>query len=282
MEKLCFWSHERKSEHLYIVTEGYSMVHRFTIGVVVGDEKVLVIDAGLGVAPGLRDYIERIVGTGKPLICACTHGHPDHVGSALLFDEAYLNSRDYPRLSSFALNTGQRLEDLKGFALDSPEVLAYCQEHYIDNSNTRFQNLEQGQIFDLGGVVLEAISFPGHSPGHHMFYSRQENYVFTGDGINMDVSLKKLDRQGLLQYRDQLYEFMNCVGKDTVLYPAHLPVVLPVHIAGNLAAACEETAMGKTEQDPPGETIFKAKAGNPHIRMHYFNNVCVVYDSSLL
>lgn len=113
MENLCFWSHERKSEHLYIVTEGYSMVHRFTIGVVVGDEKVLVIDAGLGVAPGLRDYIERIVGTGKPLICACTHGHPDHVGSALLFDEAYLNSRDYPRLSSFALNTGQRLEDLK-------------------------------------------------------------------------------------------------------------------------------------------------------------------------
>ena len=57
MENLCFWSHERKSEHLYIVTEGYSMVHRFTIGVVVGDEKVLVIDAGLGVAPGLRDYI---------------------------------------------------------------------------------------------------------------------------------------------------------------------------------------------------------------------------------
>ena len=62
---------------------------------------------------------------------------------------------------------------------------------------------------------------------------------------------------------------MNCVGKDTVLYPAHLPVVLPVHIAGNLAAACEETAMGKTEQDPPGETIFKAK---PVIRI----SVCTI------
>ncbi len=33
------------------------MVHRFTIGVIEGDRKVLVIDAGMGMAPGLREYI---------------------------------------------------------------------------------------------------------------------------------------------------------------------------------------------------------------------------------
>ena len=45
METLKFWSHRRVNRRLCIVTEGYSMVHRFTIGVIEGDRKVLVIYA---------------------------------------------------------------------------------------------------------------------------------------------------------------------------------------------------------------------------------------------
>ena len=160
MSQLNFISHEQISERLYIFTEGYSMVHRFTIGVIIGDEKVLVIDAGLGAADGLRETIESIVGTGKPLVCACTHCHPDHVGSAKLFDEAYCSHLDWPARADFALSTQQRLTDLKGFALNSPEVLEYCQEHIIENEDTIFEftgnyPVEFPLLMDQSGNIIK-------------------------------------------------------------------------------------------------------------------------------
>lgn len=82
MAYMNFLSHEQFSDRLIILTEGYSMVHRFTIGCIIGDEKILVIDSGLGMHRELRHYIENLVGTDKPILCACTHGHLDHVGSA--------------------------------------------------------------------------------------------------------------------------------------------------------------------------------------------------------
>lgn len=282
VETLKFWSHRRVNRRLCIVTEGYSMVHRFTIGVIEGDRKVLVIDAGMGMAPGLREYIEQITGSEKPILCACTHGHPDHVGSACLFDEAYLSSLDYPRLESFALNPEVRLQDLEGFALGSPEVLAYCREHYLDNRGTKFSEITDGQVFDLGGVSLEAVALPGHSDGHFTFFNRDEGYVFTGDGINADVHLKKLDREGLLVYAASVRRFMERAGERAILYPAHLPAAFSIETARDVAAACEEVAEGRTQGDPPGETIFGRRAGDSRIRMHYVHNTCIVYNRELI
>ena len=123
---------------------------------------------------------------------------------------------DYPRLESFALNPEVRLQDLEGFALGSPEVLAYCREHYLDNRGTKFSEITDGQVFDLGGVSLEAVALPGHSDGHFTFFNRDEGYVFTGDGINADVHLKKLDREGLLVYEVPAgYEDFSISTQDT-------------------------------------------------------------------
>ena len=277
-----FFSHEQISERLYIFTEGYSMVHRFTIGVIIGDEKVLVIDAGLGAADGLRETIESIVGTGKPLVCACTHCHPDHVGSAKLFDEAYCSHLDWPARADFALSTEQRLTDLKGFALNSPEVLEYCQEHIIENDDTIFRDIRDGDVFDLGGVEIEAIALPGHSAGSMAFFNSEEKYVFTGDAINTDVSLKKLDRNGFRRYIDTLKRFISRVGEDVTIYPAHLPLSMNIAIAKNLIVICRDLVAANTAGDPPGETIFAERNNNPDIRMHYYNNTCIVYNERLL
>lgn len=282
MKELSFFSHEQISDRLIIFTEGYSMVHRFTIGVVIGDEKVLVIDAGLGAAPGLREAIESLVGSGKPLVCACTHCHPDHVGAAKLFDEAYVSHLDWPARVDFALSTRQRLNDLKAFALESPEVLEYCQSRIIENSDTTFMDIHDGDIFDLGGVQIEAIAVPGHSVGSMAFFNAAEKYAFTGDAINTDVHLKKMNRAGFIAYIETLKRFIARVGENVTLYPAHLPLEMNIEIAKNLIVICEELLAGKTVNDPPGETIFAERNNNPDHRMHYYNNTCIVYNQRLL
>lgn len=282
MQPLNFLSHEQVSERLFIFTEGYSMVHRFTIGVVVGDEKILVIDAGLGATGDLRKAIESVIGTAKPVICACTHCHPDHVGSAKLFDEAYCSHLDWPSRADFALNMQQRLTDLNAFALNSPEVMEYCQEHILENSDATFKDIQDGDVFDLGGVKIEAIAIPGHSAGSMAFYNAAEKYVFTGDAINTDVHLKKLDRAGFEGYIASLESFIARVAPDVTLYPAHLPLAMDLQIARNLIVVCEDLLAGRTAGDPPGETIFAERNNNPEHRMHYYNNTCVVYNERLL
>ncbi len=281
MRDLNFFSHERVSDRLYVFTEGYSMVHRFTIGVVVGDESILVIDAGLGATDGLRSYIERVVGTEKPLICASTHCHPDHVGSAKLFDEAYCSHLDWPARADFALNYEQRLTDLNAFCLFSQEVMEYCKEHIIDNSDSQFKDIKDGDMFDLGGVIIECISLPGHSDGSILFYNREENYVFSGDIINTDVHLKKLDIEGFKKYKKNLLRVIDILDEKVTIYPGHLPLPMEIEVAHDLVAICDDIISGNTKGDPPGETIFLERNNNPDIRMHFSGNTCVVYNSAL-
>jgi len=282
VRELVFFSHEKVSDRLYLFTEGYSVVHRFTIGVVVGDSKILVVDAGLGATNGLRTYIEGVIGTSKPIICACTHCHPDHVGSAKLFDQAYCSHLDWPSRADFALSTQQRLADLKSFSNGSMETISYCTDTILENSDTVFLDIKDGDVFDLDGVVLEAIAVPGHSLGSMAFFNRYEKYVFTGDAINTDVHLKKLNRAGFERYKAMLARFISIIGEDVRVYPAHLPFTMDIQIARNLIQICDDLIAGRTSDDPPGETIFTERNNNPAIRMHYCNNTCIVYNEDLL
>lgn len=283
MKKLNFLSHEKISDRLYIFTEGYSMVHRFTIGVIVGDEKVLVIDAGMALGGGdLREAIEAVVGKDKPMICACTHCHPDHAGAAKLFDEAYVSYLDWPAFAGFAFGTEQRLEDLHGFGLESPEVLAYCEKNILINTDTTFKDVKDGDVFDLGGVKILAIGLPGHSKGSMAYYNAEENYVFTGDAVNTDTHLKKLDVEGFKAYKATLERFCEIVDKNARVYPAHLPLTMDMSIARNLIACCDDLIAGNVAGDPPGETIFEKRNNNPDIRMHFRNNTAIVYNRALI
>lgn len=282
MAYMNFLSHEQFSERLFILTEGYSMVHRFTIGVVVGDEKVLVIDSGLGMHDQLRRYIENLVGSDKPMICACTHGHLDHVGSACLFDEAYCSLKDFAPGKNDPFDPIRRYCDVVDFSLESNLVSDYCKKHMIRDNRVAFKDIQDGDIFDLGGVQIEAIAVPGHSDGSMAFYNREENYCFTGDAINTDTHLKRLDTEGFRAYKRTIENFVSRVDPAVTIYPAHLPLPMTIEVAKNLIAICDDLIAGNVDADPPAEGIFHSRKNDRNIRGHYINNTCIVYNRRLI
>ena len=277
-----FLSHEQFSDRLIILTEGYSMVHRFTIGVIIGDEKIMVIDSGLGGYAYLRSYIENLVGRDKPIICACTHGHLDHVGSACLFDEAYCSLKDFGPGKNDPFDPMRRYCDIIDFSLESNLVMDYCKTHMLMDNRVDFKDIRDGDIFDLGGVRIEAIAVPGHSDGSMAFYNAAEKYCFTGDAVNTDVHLKRLNREGFRSYRQVMENFISRVDPDTTLYPAHLPLPMSMDIPRNLARISQELADGNVAVDPPAEGIFHARKNDRNIRGHYYNNTCIVYNRGLI
>ncbi len=285
MCKINFFSHEKLSERLIVFNEGYSMVHRFTIGCIVGDEKIMIVDAGLGMTGDFRQYIEGVVGTAKPFVLTCTHLHPDHVGSAIQFEERYCSHLDQgnPDMVAFSFNDEGRLADLEDFALESKVAIEYCKEHMLRNNKCEFKDIKDGDIFDLGGVRIEAIAVPGHTEGSMAFYNRDENYCFTGDAINTDVHLKKLDREGFRRYKKTMESFVSRVDEGVTLYPAHLPMPMTLDIAKSLILICEDLINSTNiKRDPMGETIFRGRQNNRSIRMHYVNNTCIVYNRDVL
>lgn len=281
MAYMNFLSHEQFSDRLIILTEGYSMVHRFTIGCIIGNEKILVIDSGLGMHRELRHYIENLVGTDKPILCACTHGHLDHVGSACLFDEAYCSLKDFAPGKSNPFDPIRRYCDVVDFSLESNLVADYCKEHMIGDNRVEFKDIQDGQIFDLGGVTVEAIAVPGHSDGSMAFYCPSENCCFTGDAINTDVHLKRLTTQGFRTYKQVLENFISRVDPSVTLYPAHLPLPMTLEVARNLIHVCDDLIAGNIDCDPPAEGIFHSRKNDRNIRGHYVGNACIVYNRSL-
>lgn len=146
------------------------------IDVVIGDDRAAVIDTGYGDFD-LRGYIEKNI-TDKPLVCLNTHGHLDHVGGNVQFDEVWINEKDLEA----AKNADMILEGRK-----CAEVLA-CGE-------VKYSLLQGGEVIDLGGRNLRAIPIPGHSEGSTGFIDSKTKVLFSGDAVLKRIIVNGRNRQ---------------------------------------------------------------------------------------
>lgn len=121
----------------------------------IGSERAALIDT-LQNAKGLYTAVREI--TPLPVDVLITHGHGDHVGASTAeFAEAgckiYMNMADYKFLNPDSVKK-EWFTDIRG-----------------------------GEPFDLGGITLEAIPCPGHTPGCMVFLDRAHQVIFTGDTV---------------------------------------------------------------------------------------------------
>lgn len=188
---------------------------------VVGRERALLFDtmSGLG---DLRSQVEQI--TSLPLTVVNSHGHFDHVGGNVQFDQVYLSRVDWPlmELNDYYLSEVQR---------NMGRDLSTARSSFRRKDN--LTDLTEGMVFDLGGVTLEAVSLPGHTAGSMGLLLREDRILLVGDAISPEMCLffpESLEPEDLIATIEKVMS-MDIVGfvqgHFTRLFPAKvLPKLL--------------------------------------------------------
>jgi glyoxylase-like metal-dependent hydrolase (beta-lactamase superfamily II) len=153
------------------------------------EERLTLIDCGY--AGSATRIAQAIAGLGRSIDeldrLICTHGHPDHAGSAReLADRGVpvlIHPSDAARLRTGWRDAARRPSRGGVFAAMTPDV-----------ANT--EPLVDGQVLPvLGG--LEVIHTPGHTPGSVCLFGPRDGVLFVGDSLGA--------RFGRLTFASRLY-----------------------------------------------------------------------------
>ncbi|NLU26387.1 MAG: MBL fold metallo-hydrolase [Hungateiclostridium thermocellum] len=132
---------------------------------VCGDKKAVVIDTMNGIAD-VHAVVRKI--TGLPLIVVNTHGHCDHIFGNVYFDcDCFLHPDD---------------TEIAAEHMRFPEFIKLCRKKKLEMPP--FKAIYDGDVIDLGGLTLEVLSIPGHTPGGICLLLKEKRILFTGDSIN--------------------------------------------------------------------------------------------------
>ena len=228
------------NDHVWLLDDN----HAATCYVVAGTKQAAVIDTSLGMS-NIRAVAEAL--TPLPLVCINTHGHGDHMGGNWAFDKAYMNLADLP-LAEESINHPEMQAAMKQFGIKFPP----------------FENIEDGQVFDLGGVEPEAIHFPGHTAGEIVLLDRKDRILFAGDGMvqhlwlqleeSLPVRTQIESMERLLPLRDQF---------DTILH-GHCQAPYGIELFDTMLAALKDLEAGNTENDIDYEYFGQVCKAHPY------------------
>ncbi len=209
-----------------------------------GSERAALIDTGSG-AGSLKTYVSSL--TSLPVIVLITHGHVDHAMGAPEFDTVCMSSIDNESYMS-----RRDFEFRKGFLSGAPDFALIEESDYIPvGSCDTFHDLKEGDVFDLGGVTIEAFSCPGHTKGSMVLLLREERTLLTGDACNGFTFLFDKSSLGLTTYEENLRRLEEKVaGRYDRVYVSHGPGDSPKELVAGVIDLCEKIKAGTVDNVP--------------------------------
>ena len=228
-----------------------------------GRRQAVLVDAGYGLesagaaVTSLTDLLCRLI---------LTHGHHDHALGAMGFDRVWMRPEDLGVYRTYTAPAQRKLvlesARAKGFAVDEAA--------YLGAGMPEPQPIEE-RLIDLGGLTLQPVHCPGHTPGSLVLYVPEYRLLLTGDDWNPTTWLFFPEALPVAEYlrnmrrllRDCPFEHALCshrqalYGRETVeaffsgLTPACLNAARPTD-----TGAARGIRTGLCEPAPGQELVF--------------------------
>jgi glyoxylase-like metal-dependent hydrolase (beta-lactamase superfamily II) len=148
---------------------------RFAQWLVVGDERLLLVDSGIDgtigehVTPALRELGRSPADITDVVV---THADVDHYGGngelRRVAPQARIRSsaEDRPWIESWSMISRERYGWYRGHRLDYDDGTWQWLEQAAGPDTPLDGTIADGETIDLGGIAVEIVALPGHSPGH--------------------------------------------------------------------------------------------------------------------
>ncbi len=224
-----------------------------TCYLICGDERAMLVDS----VNGEEDLLEVVrTVTELPVIVVNTHGHGDHICGSQFFQEVYLSPEDF------------------GLAAD---MLARWDD---PSKYPPFRPVNPGDVFDLGGVKLEAVDLRGHTAGCIGLLDRKMRFLYTGDAINTHLWMQLDHSLPIQAERDMLAALIEKHGGDfDFILHGHTTSLLRGSWVQDLLRGCKELLAGQTENDLPYR-YFGGECKQHPVRG--IDGAVIVYDENRL
>lgn len=141
-----------------------------------GETAAILYDTMIGLED-LKEFVCRLTPF-EPMVIN-SHCHFDHVGGNYQFDRVYMSSEDFPLLD---IGRGHIpvLEETLGLQL------SHMEKSFDKN---RVQAISPGTVIDLGGMTVEVLTLPGHTPGCTGLLCREHRLLLAGDAVSPQACL---------------------------------------------------------------------------------------------
>ena len=163
-----------------------------TCYLICGSVRALLIDT-LNGEENLAEIIRTL--TDLPVTVVNTHGHCDHVYGNVFFEEAWLHPADEKLMAEHFGFIADRL---------TASGLRPCPT----------RPLSIGQVFDLGGTVLEVVDLSGHTAGSVGLLDRAARVLYSGDGLNPHLWMQLAESLPIARLRETLLALKARCGGD--------------------------------------------------------------------
>jgi len=256
MEVLNFFKSEKISES---VTRIFGPTGELMY-LVEGSDRAVLIDTGTGVG-NLSEYVKEL--TDKTITVILTHGHVDHASGAPNFEEVYMNHADdevYKEHIDFEVRKGYVKAQYKDF----DKIIE--RDYVLQKNSSAYKDLNDGDIFDLGGITLEIYNAAGHTPGQMAVLIKEERILMTGDAANQATFLFDKYSFGLTSYEKSMKDLLSKTdGKFDKILLSHGTGDAPKELLANIIQLCEEIKAGNADDVPfdfMGQRAYIAKKAN--------------------
>jgi len=166
---------EKITDKIHVIPDNFVRLVP-NIGIIIGDEAVLVVDTGLGIENGMKvyDLVSELSGN-KKIFVTISHYHPEHSLGVGGFpeDAIFIASR----VQSLEMENGKRLKDQ--FSRQSA-----INNQLINNMPYPTPDIlyDDGYAVDLGDLTVQLISVgPLHTRGDSIIFIEEESVLFSGD-----------------------------------------------------------------------------------------------------
>lgn len=204
---------------------------------ILGNDRPLLIDTGFRMEECRQALFAALAEHGlKPgdVDVVLTHFHSDHAGLApevaqekniyvSTIESNLINGRpDILRHRALVLEQYRQ----EGFSQEMLDQMgtSHPGRSYASLPGGHYENIENNGYIDAGGIRLQGLLMPGHTPGLMCFWIEEEGILFSADHILFDITPNITSWIGLMD--DSLGSYLVSLDRISIYQPK---LVLPAH-----------------------------------------------------